>query len=164
MSRKNVVELVDNRIVSRGRLRASRAARADSRAAIEAAHPLLDFKKLEPAARMERLWRHGPRPLYRNTVLGVQALAESSDLNDPEEFHSLLWMAIRLGGSQKFVADDQSVSPTIVSRWVKAVTSPEVDRRRGILDSALLSLRRAIERGSPVPLRTFHGRRARVER
>lgn len=98
--------------------------------------------------------------MYLNTVTALQRMVDSADLNDPGEFHGLLWMIVQLGAGQKFIAYDQGASPSVVSRWVLGDQTPVPDRRRGILMSAAISLEKAIEQGIPVPLRSYHGRRA----
>lgn len=99
------------------------------------------------------------RDFYRQIVRELRAVTDQADLRIPSEFHTLLWLATRLGGDQKFISGDQFVAPAAVSRWVCAGQTPGRHKRRGILASALRSLDRAVQARSVVPLITLAGRR-----
>lgn len=113
-----------------------------------------------PEPRDDAGWPCIAKPFFRRMVSQLHEMVDVADLNNPEEFHTLLFMAVGLGAVQQFIARDQFVAPSIVNRWVNARQTPDARRRRGILASALLSLDDSIESGSHPAVTTFTGRRA----
>lgn len=97
---------------------------------------------------------------YMRIVRELPTVCAQADLRDSAEFHRLLWLVTRIGGDQKFIGLDQAVAPAAVSRWVCAGQTPGREKRRGILASALVSLDRAVQQRSVVPLITLVGKRA----
>lgn len=103
------------------------------------------------------------RLYFRKLTEDLNHVCRKADLNDPDEFHSLLWMLSRLGDvSNEQIAVDVGVSPTQVSRWVKQRITPDrMPRRIAIISSALRHFNANLLGAPPTPLRTTQ-RRARV--
>ncbi|HEY4942437.1 MAG TPA: hypothetical protein VII56_13500 [Rhizomicrobium sp.] len=108
---------------------------------------------------------YGPRnarDLYLIFASEMPSSARRTDFRIPGEFHALLWLIVRLGAVQQFIARDQAVPVEVVSRWTSAKQTPAADKRRGIILSALKSLEIGLDEKTLVPLTNFTGRRAYV--
>ena len=120
----------------------------------------VDFSRCDPRPTTDSYWISTGRTMYLNFVSSLKNGVEQADLNDPREFHSFFWMLIRLGANPRFIAKAHHVSPAVISRWQTGKQTPEVLRRRPILQSALASLDENLRTRSLVPLQEYSGIRA----
>lgn len=136
-------------------------ASADRNATRTGASPPAIVTKLTLPAGPKLPWDSSAKAFYLDTVARLEVVAARTDLNDPKEFHDLLWLTVQLGASQTFIAYDQAKAPSMVSRWVSGEQTPMPHRRQGVIASALVSLRQAIDEGAIVPMRKYYGRRSK---
>lgn len=112
----------------------------------------VDLDRCNPLPPSPTRWNSYARALYLQFVAQLKDAIERTNLLNAAEFHRLLWLCIRLGGEQQFVANAQHVPATVVSRWFTGKQTPEPLRRRMILEAALVSLTKNIEAGVVVPM------------
>ena len=119
-----------------------------------------DFDGLEPRPLKQSPFGRVARPFYLNMVASLREQIAVADLRQPDDFHGLLWLAVKLGAKQCLIARAEAIDTSVLNRWIQSVHTPDEDRRRGILNSAMRALDDAIDRTEPIPLRSCRGRRA----
>jgi hypothetical protein len=127
---------------------------------LEAAIEAVDFAKCDPNPRATSHWKSTGRTIFLHFITHLKSAMAQADFNDPREFHSFFWMIVRLGANQRSIAKAHHVSATVVSRWLNGKQTPELLRRRMILESALASLDKNLSAQKLVPLKEYDGLRA----
>jgi len=93
--------------------------------------------------------------LYRRLLGDLEDALLKADLRDPQEFHGLLWMMASYLKDLSPIAHEQMVDMETVRRWLRGRVTPPALRRRGILASALVALKRELEQAAPPPFQQY---------
>ena len=128
-----------------------------------------NFDEFELKPKVQSVFGNSAKTFFINIIQQLPSVIDKTDLRDPGEFHTLLWLLVRLGAGEAFIAKEHFTSQQVVSRWVTAKASPvdtsaPAERRRAIIASAFVSLIKATETQGEdclVPYREFSDRRMR---